>query len=476
MLRSVFGASVGSVLANVVRVLLSFGSTVMAARLLGLEQFGVASALLAQSVFIHYLLTLGLDQTLPAEKDSELVDETAVLGIAASFLVGTLVTLLLAWGYFDEGRQFSVGFLLLWQAVFSALGAIVAGVLRFRSAYVQLILKDQILFPTGVFLSSSLLLWLSGGSLLVYASGYATSAICLFVAWLIYFRIDLRRALGRLYSTSSRMTLAITTLKRSAPVGVLSLVEIGTPWAILVVVSWRFTADEVGLLALFIRYGALCTFIAMALGPLVAGALPKLHFAAPSKLAGPAQEVMRVSAAGALAMGAGMLMFLDELSGIAGVADIQWMLFSWVLLAFVLDGALALSKFVIITAGDRVAYLLGSAGSLVLASMTALLPVFRDGAVAGSVALLVGALTMIIVRIWLVKRACGFSPIKWKDVLRLSVLALPTVALAVVANASSWSFSARILAILPSLGILAVFIWRSLEPEGFFRRSSESKW
>lgn len=470
-LRTTLGASIGSVLANVIRVLLSFGSAVLAVRLLGLEQFGVASAILAQSVFLHYFLTLGLDQTLPANREPDRVNEIALIGILVSLLLGTAVTLALtSWHPITQQDQVAA-FLLLWQAVFSAIGAIIAGLLRFRGAYGQLILKDQILFPLGIFLSSSFFLWLFDATLLVYAIGYVMTAGLLAVAWLIYFRNDFAQVVSSWRLGLSQRLKPVSALRDSAPIGVLSLVEIGSPWAVLVVVSWLFAPEQVGLLAILIRYGALCTFIPMALGPLIAGSLPKLYWVDRRRFAAATQEIMRVTVAGAFVSAGGMLMFFPELLRVAGLPSVPWGFFALILLAFLLDGAFLLSKFAIITSGDRVLYLAGSALSLMLGAAIAAAPVFRHGAIAGGAALVLASVGMLAVRWWLVRRLVGFWLMSWRDALRLAGLFLPIAILAILGNSESWPFLVRVVVLIPPVSVLALVIWRSLSPEGFFLAS-----
>ena len=470
-LRTTFGASVGSVLANLIRVLLSFGSAVLAVRFLGLEQFGIASAILAQSVFLHYFLTLGLDQTLPANREADRVNEIALMGILVSLSLGTAVTLALtSWHPIAQQDRIAT-FLLLWQAVFSASGAIIAGVLRFRGAYGQLILKDQILFPLGIFLSSGFFLWLFGATLLVYAIGYLITAGLLCVAWLVLFRNDFFRVVSRWRLNSSQLVKPVLALRDSVPIGVLSLVEIGSPWAVLVVVSWLFAPEQVGLLAILIRYGALCTFIPMALGPLIAGGLPKLYWDDRRRFAAATQEIIRVTVAGAFVSAGGMLMFFPELSSIAGLPSVPWGFFALILLAFLLDGAFLLSKFVIITSGDRALYLAGSALSLVLGAAIAAAPVFGHGAIAGGTALVLASVAMVAVRWWLVRRLVGFWLMGRLDALRLAGLFLPIAILAILGNSEKWSFLVRVVALIPPVFVLALVIWRSLSPEGFFLAS-----
>lgn len=449
-------------------MLLSFVSTILAARLLGLEAFGVASALIAQSVFLHYILTFGLDQTLPTYKDRWQVEQIAAIGALVALVLGSLFVVALVGLDLQSEAQWSVRFLLLWQAVLTAIGAIFAGYLRFKGAFTQLIMKDQVLFPIGIVVTSGPLLWLLEPSLLIYATGYAATALIVVSIWFFLLRRELLGALSTIIKGRSERRWVVGALGQSAPIGLLSLVEIGVPWAVLIVISGFFESSAVGQLAVLIRYGALCTFVGLALGPLVSGLLPRLFWTSPDALPSATREIIYVTSLSAFLVAITLLMFAPELLRLVGASEVSWSVFGLVLTAFMLDGAALLSKFVIIAAGDRVLYLIGSAASLAISCVVAATITVSDGAVAGGVALVVGSFLMTAVRIALVRSLTGFWLMGFVELIKLLCLFLPIGTMVAMANHQGWPVTARLFALIPTVGIIVWVISSSLRPDGFF--------
>lgn len=453
-----FSVSVLSFVGNVFRVSISFIGTLLAVRLLGAGAFGDISAVLAHTLWLHYLCTLGLDHTLPTIDDPSLLRRVVVLGVLVAVVLGSVVcvAVVLTSGYV-EGPSSVPAQLLAAQMVLSGAAAIFGGYLRATGRFAALVFKDQVLMPVGIFLASSLALMQFGATTFTYALFYALTSVVAFVFGLWLFARDVvsvpLRAAGGWCGEPARSILS------SLPVALMSGLEVMIPWGVVLAASYVLAAADVGVLAILLRFGALCSFAALALGPIVSGVLPTILRRSHDDVVRVVQTSIAVSIAWSIGLFAAAWIFEPELRQLIGVERFPVAALALIFLGFVLDGGFGLLKFALITKGERSSNAWMMAIAVAIALITAYVGARAEGLVGAAYGCIAayGALTVMRwQRAYQLLRAPALS---FADARALSIGAVPFLLVAFWSSGFTPSLYARVAGFVAAVAIGVLVLW-----------------
>lgn len=350
LIRLPRGPAFSSIVANVFRTLISFVATIVTITILGIEQFGVLSAIIAHLVVTHYLGTLGLDHSFPKPGYLELARALIIVGATVSFTTGLILSFSIY--FFSEiGRNFSVAFVLLAaQAILTGIGAILSGFFRLTQRYFLLILKDQIFLPS-IALLAGLSLLIFGRSVVIYSAVYFSMTFLVVASFLYIARHDLRNA----EALPSQVKPALAKIWQSMPVAIMSAIENFGPAVLIVIAAYVVTYEQVGILATAIRFGALTGFFYLALTPVLSGRLGSEL----SLMSDQSQNMIRgyslLSVGGALLTYVFFISFGVEITRLLGIEDNEARLV-WVaaFAAFFIDSLSSIFKVVLVRSGEEI--------------------------------------------------------------------------------------------------------------------------
>lgn len=337
-----------SVLANVFRLGISFTATVISIRLMGLEGFGVISGIVAHVLVVHYIGTLGLDQSFAKPEALTIARSVVVVGLGVSLALGAVAGCVI---YLFAGIAdvFPFAFLLLaGQAILTGVGGIMSGYLRLTQQYSLMIWKDQVLLPVSTLIAALAVLAISD-SIFAYAATYFT--LTLLIVSYVTFRVFL--SLPAAGEGHIQVMPALVTLWRSLPVAIMTATESFGPAVLLILATHVVSYDEVGLLATAIRFAALTGLFSLALSPILGGRIA----AAGSVRAREAEDLVKkyalMSAAGAIAVYMFMVAFGAEITGALRIGgEHVGVLWVAVFLAFLIDSVSSVFKVVLIFTGE----------------------------------------------------------------------------------------------------------------------------
>lgn len=453
-----FSASVLSFVGNVFRVSTSFVGTLLAVRLLGAGPFGEINAVLAHTLMLHYLCTLGLDHTLPTIGDPGLLRRVVVLGVPVAIVLGSVAcfAIVVTAGYADDPSDVPAQFLAA-QMVLSGAAAIFGGYLRATGRFAALIFKDQVLMPVGIFLASSLVLMQFGATTFTYATFYALTSIVGFLFGLWLFARDvvpLVQGAGAGWRGEPMRTIV-----SSLPVALMSGLEVMIPWGVVLSASYFLAASDVGVLAILLRFGALCSFAALALGPIVSGVLPATLRRSHDDVVRVMQTSISVSIAWSIGLFAAAWIFEPELRRLIGVERIPVAALTLVFSGFVLDGGFGLLKFALITKGERSSNAWMMAIAVAIALVASYFGAQTEGLVGaayGCVAAYGALAVMRWQRAYQLLRAPALSV---ADSRALSLGAVPFLLVAFWSSGSAPSFYARVAGFAVAVAIGVLVLW-----------------
>lgn len=428
MSKELFSVTALSLIGNIFRVAVSFAATVFAVRLLGAAPFGEISTVLAHAVLLHYLCTLGLDHTLSTIATGAALRRVVIVGVCGAIVVGSAITMLVV-EYLESvvSAEPWVVRLLTAQMVFSGAAAIFSGYFRATHRFGALIFKDQILMPFGIFASSSIFLWLEGATTANYAVGYGLTSLCGFAFGLLAFLGNS----GNQNQSSEFLGKDGVFVLKSLSVALMSGLEVMIPWGVVIAVSNILPAEQVGVLAILLRIGALCSFVGLAFAPIVSGVLPRLLKSSPSDGNRAIQIATFASLAWSLGLLAAALTFSSELSLLIGLERLPMAPLVLVFAGFVLDGGFGLLKFALIAADDGASNAWMMLFAVAIAVVAAFIGARFYGLIGGTAGCLLGYTALTAMRFARVGSRMRLAALSLGGVKELSVAGMPMVLIVV---------------------------------------------
>ncbi|WKZ57452.1 MAG: polysaccharide biosynthesis C-terminal domain-containing protein [Bdellovibrionota bacterium] len=263
---------------NVFRLVLTFLTTIVVARYLGANDYGVLAIILAYTYPFIYLLTLGFDNALPTLVERwqrNGIGDVADLKFQVACLVGFCVfAILFITGLAIElnvvpqviASHQIVTYLLMAQAGAWAFGSIFNGVLRSRNLIVPGILREHVIFPVfHLLLSAIALSWLHGG-LHAYASAYLLSTT--FASAILFF-IALKNDAIQMRSLN-KLSRTIRTVQEVIPLSAMAALDMLISSVSIMVLANYVSHQEVATFAIGLRVCQLTQIAAVSVSPYIA--------------------------------------------------------------------------------------------------------------------------------------------------------------------------------------------------------------
>jgi O-antigen/teichoic acid export membrane protein len=452
--------SVASLFGNGFRVAVSFVAAILAIRLLGAAEFGLASAVMAHTALFHYALSMGLDHTLPTVDDFKSLSRRTILGIVVALSFGVLTVVSFASLAPFPDRLLGLIGLLGIAAVFTASSVILSGYLRATRDFKALIIKDQFVVPIGTLFASSVALSWFGRSANVYAAFYLLTVFSAFTYGLWRWRT--RAAESKFDDLASERKFLID----SAPIAVTLVLENAVPFGIIAVVAYVLGTVDVGVFSSLQRFGQLAIFASLALSPIVSGLLSDLLRNAAARAATLFRIATVVSLSWALGITCACVILRDQISLLIALnAAIPLIVLLPLVLGFALDGAFGHVKLMLIAKHDSAA----NAKMITAAAFVAIAGAYAGTLLIGlpgaSLALLAAYVVLTVLRVVRMRQTVGVYPLSAADLLKLVTAGWPLIGLTYAAELFEIPLGVRLSVLIAASGYWAWTIFRAYGAE-----------
>ena len=274
--KEIASTSTLNLLGNATRVGLSFVTAAAASRLLGSSDFGLVNLIFSYTVFLHYILTLGFDNSLAyfvpryaSEGKLHLAQQALRTGVKYAVIGTVAVTSVAAIGLpgFLKAKGLSAIYwptmIFIAQTGLWAIAHILVGYMRGLKIFAPAIVKDQLLFPIAQFVFLILFVkFMKGVEAYTYAYTVGTILSLAYAVW----------ALQKAPKATST-ELADKALKRewiafSFPLGMMTALETLVTWASVMAAGWYLTSSDVGHFSVCMRATLFVQFLFLALAPI----------------------------------------------------------------------------------------------------------------------------------------------------------------------------------------------------------------
>ncbi|MDC0980117.1 hypothetical protein OAQ84_00130 [Bdellovibrionales bacterium] len=276
------------------RICISFAQAVFLTKWLGIEKYGDANLIFSYVAFLHYLFILGFDSTIPyflsnqpqANKKQQL--NLLLTSIFSSLFISSFILILLIVGAKDmlsdheKSALLIPGIILGSQMEIGAISYIVSGYLRGKKIFLQVIFKEQILFPITLLIATAIFIKYFHFELLGFSLSHATaSAISLLYAiWslkkVVYHKAPLsplstKQQVNKFHNNFNR-------LKYSLPVGFMASLEPLFNYSFIAIAGAYISSTQVGYLSIGLKISFITNLFLLALAPIFMPHLSDLWF------------------------------------------------------------------------------------------------------------------------------------------------------------------------------------------------------
>ena len=270
---------------HIFRSIVNFVIIFLATRWLGSEGYGEFSLILSYTVYLSYLLTLGLDQSLPFFISKVLVKERVstydlffsslkLLSFCAFFFIpiGTILIFL----FFPHSQRHLMAsmFLLTFQHFIFAIIHMAAGYLRGHKIFYPWMIKEHLFFPIMQLLLLVLFVKIFQMDVLGYALGYSLAVVLTVIPVLIYLIPFLKKEIKEKKPPKkiSRRELLVF----SFPLALMGALDLLTGSISVTLSGLLLGSKESGLISVFLRFGMLVQFLFLALRPIFSPYIARL--------------------------------------------------------------------------------------------------------------------------------------------------------------------------------------------------------
>jgi|GEM_PF-5252230 len=393
---------------NILRLALTFATSVITARLISQESYGQLMLLLGWGYLLYPLMSLGFDHSLiHFHSESKRISQAALLDSVFRFAIqgsivvfgiiviaGIAMSLILdPLGRYAEWR-YPVVLLMLHMELW-ALGSIAVGLLRAHKDFKPGVIRESVLFP--LLLLGSFLSLINQGH-----SGITAYCISLALATAIstgYLFWYVHRS-GRLTVRQSESGTPIYSLRQrlawglhSFPNGCMGSLDLLIFWMPILVLGWHSPASEVASLAVCMRLGQLCHLGTVAIAPIAAPYLSDAWLLG-RLVFNRAIGRFALQAGGAAICAAVVVVLLrNPLLALFGDAyTSSGILLIIVVFGFVVEAFLSPVRQALVALGNNRANMIFSAASILAIYLAALLLIAPYGAVGAALSMVIGTL------------------------------------------------------------------------------------